>query len=171
MSIFQKKETTNQLELFFVWQEEVEIESKVVVAGQKGKLAMVVVEVRRKDDGKLIALAKQWLASVNLTGDQLSSKLWHLLGTICVHPCQTFCTISTTRNSRWLYDITRKVSRRLPFFPCTSANVTLDLPVVTNERASHAFAAHFIWNFQSNITLRRISCIVIPHVLMIENNS
>ncbi|KAI6690059.1 hypothetical protein NL676_026887 [Syzygium grande] len=56
-------------------QEEVEIESKVVGAGQKGKLAMVVVEVRRKDDGKLIALAKQWLASVNLTGDQLSSKL------------------------------------------------------------------------------------------------
>jgi len=58
-----------------MWQEEVEIESKVVGAGSKGKLAMVVMEVRRKDSGKLIALAKQWLASVNLTGDQLKSKL------------------------------------------------------------------------------------------------
>ncbi|XP_010062496.2 uncharacterized protein LOC104449893 isoform X1 [Eucalyptus grandis] len=56
-------------------QEEVEIESKVVGPGSKGKLAMVVMEVRRKDSGKLIALAKQWLASVNLTGDQLKSKL------------------------------------------------------------------------------------------------
>ncbi|KAL3735878.1 hypothetical protein ACJRO7_024924 [Eucalyptus globulus] len=55
--------------------EEVEIESKVVGAGSKGKLAMVVMEVRRKDSGKLIALAKQWLASVNLTGGQLKSKL------------------------------------------------------------------------------------------------
>ena len=45
------KKKKNQLELSFVWQEEVEIESKVVGAGPKGKLAMVVVEVRRKDNG------------------------------------------------------------------------------------------------------------------------
>ncbi|KAF8025601.1 hypothetical protein BT93_F2442 [Corymbia citriodora subsp. variegata] len=56
-------------------QEEVEIEAKVVGAGSKGNAALVVVEVRRKDSGKLIALAKQWLASFNMTVDQLSSKL------------------------------------------------------------------------------------------------
>jgi len=34
--------------VWHVWQEEVEIESKVVGAGSKGKLAMVVVEVKEE---------------------------------------------------------------------------------------------------------------------------
>ncbi|XP_021298685.1 uncharacterized protein LOC110427470 isoform X2 [Herrania umbratica] len=42
-------------------QEEVEIEAKVT--GDKGKLAHVVVEVRRKENRELIALGKQWMAS------------------------------------------------------------------------------------------------------------
>ncbi|KAL4278713.1 hypothetical protein GQ457_03G041600 [Hibiscus cannabinus] len=42
-------------------QEEVEIEAKVI--GDKGKLTSAVVEVKRKYDGKLIAVAKQWTAS------------------------------------------------------------------------------------------------------------
>ncbi|XWS20260.1 hypothetical protein CRYUN_Cryun31cG0085400 [Craigia yunnanensis] len=41
--------------------EEVEIEGKVIK--NKGKLTSVVVEVRRKDDGELIAIGKQWTAS------------------------------------------------------------------------------------------------------------
>ncbi|XP_021610501.1 uncharacterized protein LOC110613593 isoform X2 [Manihot esculenta] len=40
--------------------DKVEIEAKVV--GEKGRLMSVVVEVRRKDNGELIALAKQWMA-------------------------------------------------------------------------------------------------------------
>ncbi|KAK8618839.1 hypothetical protein V6N13_132818 [Hibiscus sabdariffa] len=42
-------------------QEEVEIEAKVVA--EKGKLAQVVVEIRRKRNGELIALGKQWTAT------------------------------------------------------------------------------------------------------------
>lgn len=42
-------------------QEEVEIEAKVT--GKKGKLVSVEVEVRKKDNGDLIAIAKQWTAS------------------------------------------------------------------------------------------------------------
>ncbi|KAK6268061.1 hypothetical protein QUC31_012221 [Theobroma cacao] len=42
-------------------QEEVEIEAKVT--GDKEKLAHAVVEVRRKENRELIALAKQWMAS------------------------------------------------------------------------------------------------------------
>ncbi|XVF24955.1 hypothetical protein REPUB_Repub13aG0172200 [Reevesia pubescens] len=42
-------------------QEELEIEAKVT--GEKGKLSQVVVEVRRKENGELIALGKQWMAS------------------------------------------------------------------------------------------------------------
>ncbi|XP_039005856.1 uncharacterized protein LOC120133318 [Hibiscus syriacus] len=42
-------------------QEEVEIDAKVI--GSKGKLTSVAVEVRRKYDGELIAVAKQWTAS------------------------------------------------------------------------------------------------------------
>ena len=38
-----------------------EIEAKVI--GEKGKLSQVVVEVRRKGNGELIALGKQWMAS------------------------------------------------------------------------------------------------------------
>ncbi|XP_050234000.1 uncharacterized protein LOC126682387 isoform X2 [Mercurialis annua] len=45
-------------------QEEVEIEAKVV--GEKGKLTSVVIEVRRKDNGELIALGKQWMSSNNI---------------------------------------------------------------------------------------------------------
>ncbi|KAL4388291.1 hypothetical protein GQ457_09G006590 [Hibiscus cannabinus] len=41
--------------------EEVEIEAKVV--GEKGKLSLVVVEIRRKRNGELIALGKQWMAT------------------------------------------------------------------------------------------------------------
>ncbi|XP_012447581.1 uncharacterized protein LOC105770789 [Gossypium raimondii] len=42
-------------------QEEVEIVAKVV--GNKGKLSSTRVEVKKKDDGELIAIAKQWTAS------------------------------------------------------------------------------------------------------------
>ncbi|TYG68265.1 hypothetical protein ES288_D05G140500v1 [Gossypium darwinii] len=41
--------------------EEVEIVAKVV--GNKGKLNPTRVEVKKKDDGELIAIAKQWTAS------------------------------------------------------------------------------------------------------------
>ncbi|XWS16319.1 hypothetical protein CRYUN_Cryun34aG0075000 [Craigia yunnanensis] len=46
-------------------QEEVEIEAKVI--GEKGKLSQVVVEVRRKGNGELIALGKQWMATTKDT--------------------------------------------------------------------------------------------------------
>ncbi|XVF24954.1 hypothetical protein REPUB_Repub13aG0172100 [Reevesia pubescens] len=42
-------------------QEEVEIEAKVI--GEKERLSLVVVVVRRKENGELIALGKQWMAS------------------------------------------------------------------------------------------------------------
>ncbi|KAK9022609.1 hypothetical protein V6N11_002856 [Hibiscus sabdariffa] len=42
-------------------QEKVEIEAKVI--GNKGKLTSVVVEVRKKDGGGLIAVGKMWAAS------------------------------------------------------------------------------------------------------------
>ncbi|XVF86652.1 hypothetical protein PTKIN_Ptkin18bG0059600 [Pterospermum kingtungense] len=42
-------------------QEEVEIEAKVI--GEKGKLSQVAVEIRRKRNGELIALGKQWMAT------------------------------------------------------------------------------------------------------------
>ncbi|CAN1286132.1 hypothetical protein LINPERPRIM_LOCUS19212 [Linum perenne] len=41
--------------------EEIEVEAKVI--GEKGRLASVVIEVRRRSNGELIALAKQWMAS------------------------------------------------------------------------------------------------------------
>ncbi|XP_039017564.1 uncharacterized protein LOC120148541 [Hibiscus syriacus] len=41
-------------------QEEVEKDAKII--GNKGKLTSVAVEVRRKYDGELIAVAKQWTA-------------------------------------------------------------------------------------------------------------
>ncbi|KDP37258.1 hypothetical protein JCGZ_06314 [Jatropha curcas] len=44
-------------------QEEVEIEAKAV--GEKGRLMSVLIEVRRKGNGELIALGKQWMASNN----------------------------------------------------------------------------------------------------------
>ncbi|CAN1168437.1 hypothetical protein LINPERHAP2_LOCUS27820 [Linum perenne] len=40
---------------------EIEVEAKVI--GEKGRLASVVIEVRRRSNGELIALAKQWMAS------------------------------------------------------------------------------------------------------------
>ena len=57
------------------WQEEVEIEAKVVA--DKEILTSVVVEVRKKDNGELIALGKQWMATPTLKvklGEM--SKLW-----------------------------------------------------------------------------------------------
>jgi len=42
-------------------QEEVIIEGKIM--GETGKLSSVLVEVRRKNNGELIALGKQWMAS------------------------------------------------------------------------------------------------------------
>ncbi|KAJ0051847.1 hypothetical protein Pint_01123 [Pistacia integerrima] len=53
-------------------QEEVEIEAKV--AGERGQLTSVVVEVRKKDSGQLIALGKQWMTSSN-PGNRIVSKL------------------------------------------------------------------------------------------------
>ncbi|CAN1836749.1 hypothetical protein LINPERHAP1_LOCUS34873 [Linum perenne] len=41
--------------------EEIEVEAKVI--GEKGRLASVVIEVRRRSNGELIALGKQWMAS------------------------------------------------------------------------------------------------------------
>ncbi|KAK8657142.1 hypothetical protein V6N13_035398 [Hibiscus sabdariffa] len=52
-------------------QEHVEIESKVTA--NRGKLIHVVVEVRRKGNGELIAVGKQWMASNKLTVAQLSN--------------------------------------------------------------------------------------------------
>ncbi|KAF9685184.1 hypothetical protein SADUNF_Sadunf03G0028000 [Salix dunnii] len=43
--------------------EEVELEAKVV--GDKGRITSVIIEVRRKNNGELIALGKQWMASNN----------------------------------------------------------------------------------------------------------
>ncbi|CAN1836748.1 hypothetical protein LINPERHAP1_LOCUS34873 [Linum perenne] len=42
-------------------EEEIEVEAKVI--GEKGRLASVVIEVRRRSNGELIALGKQWMAS------------------------------------------------------------------------------------------------------------
>ncbi|MBA0779376.1 hypothetical protein Gotri_003632 [Gossypium trilobum] len=41
--------------------EEVEIEAKVIA--EKGKLSLVVVEIRRKRKRELVALGKQWMAT------------------------------------------------------------------------------------------------------------
>ncbi|XVF74561.1 hypothetical protein PTKIN_Ptkin13bG0119600 [Pterospermum kingtungense] len=51
-------------------QEHVEIEAKVVAT--KGRLTQVMVEVRRKGNGELIALGKQWMASNNIKVAQVS---------------------------------------------------------------------------------------------------
>ncbi|KAK1559737.1 hypothetical protein Q3G72_017845 [Acer saccharum] len=45
-------------------QEEVEIEAKVV--GERGKLTSVQIEVRRRDNGEVIAFGKQWMAQVSM---------------------------------------------------------------------------------------------------------
>ncbi|KAJ4957535.1 hypothetical protein NE237_024646 [Protea cynaroides] len=44
-------------------QEELEIEGKVVA--NREKVSLNVVEVRRKEDGMLLALGKQWMAQIN----------------------------------------------------------------------------------------------------------
>lgn len=54
-------------------QEEVEVEAKVT--GEKGKLASVIIEVRRKDTRELIALGKQWMAANSIAQSHTSSKL------------------------------------------------------------------------------------------------
>ncbi|XP_065868303.1 uncharacterized protein [Euphorbia lathyris] len=53
--------------------EEVEIEAKVI--GEKGKLMFVLIEVRKKESGELVALGKQWMASNSITNGINSSKL------------------------------------------------------------------------------------------------
>jgi len=58
--------------LLLLWQEEVEVEAKVV--GDKGRITSVLVEVRRKSNRELIALGKQWMASHN--NSNKASKLW-----------------------------------------------------------------------------------------------
>jgi acyl-coenzyme A thioesterase 13 len=52
--------------------EEVILEGKI--NGEKGKLSSILVEVRRKDNGELIALGKQWMTSNNIEA-RASSKL------------------------------------------------------------------------------------------------
>ncbi|KAE8726541.1 acyl-CoA synthetase family member 3 [Hibiscus syriacus] len=52
-------------------QEHVEIESKVTA--NKGKLIHVVVEVKRKGNGEVIAVGKQWMALNKLTVSQVSN--------------------------------------------------------------------------------------------------
>ncbi|XAR50657.1 Acyl-CoA hydrolase, partial [Bertholletia excelsa] len=54
-------------------QEEVDIEAKVTE--HKGKLTFVVVEVKKKDSGEMIAVAKQWMASVSVDIMNQPSKL------------------------------------------------------------------------------------------------
>ncbi|KAK9148582.1 hypothetical protein Scep_007339 [Stephania cephalantha] len=52
--------------------EEVEIEAKVL--GHTGKLTAMVVEIRKKSNGEMIALGQQWTSSVS-TPESLVSKL------------------------------------------------------------------------------------------------
>nr|POF17225.1 hypothetical protein CFP56_18341 [Quercus suber] len=52
--------------------EEVEIEAKVMA--EKEILTSVVVEVRQKDNGKLIALGKQWMTTRSTSKIKLSEK-------------------------------------------------------------------------------------------------
>ncbi|XP_019448154.1 PREDICTED: uncharacterized protein LOC109351217 isoform X2 [Lupinus angustifolius] len=56
------------------FQEEVEIEAKVV--GKKEKLTSVVVDIRKKNDGEIIAIGKQWMSSTNINSNRYqTSKL------------------------------------------------------------------------------------------------
>lgn len=59
----------------YLWQEEVEIEAKVV--GEKAKLTSVLIEIRKKQNGEVIGLGKQWTASNNYAGR--GSELWTAL--------------------------------------------------------------------------------------------
>ncbi|XP_010249656.1 PREDICTED: uncharacterized protein LOC104592145 [Nelumbo nucifera] len=49
--------------------EEVEIEAKLV--GHKAKLSSALVEVRRKDNGELVASAKLWMTSADIKSSKL----------------------------------------------------------------------------------------------------
>ncbi|XP_010249657.1 PREDICTED: uncharacterized protein LOC104592146 isoform X1 [Nelumbo nucifera] len=49
--------------------EEVEIEAKLL--GHKAKLSSTMVEVRRKDNGELVASGKQWMTSVDIKSSKL----------------------------------------------------------------------------------------------------
>ncbi|XP_042499344.1 uncharacterized protein LOC122077462 [Macadamia integrifolia] len=53
-------------------QEEVEIEGKMVA--ERERFSLTIVELRRKKDGVLVALGKQWMSQVNY-GQSLRSKL------------------------------------------------------------------------------------------------
>ncbi|KAE9585876.1 putative acyl-CoA hydrolase [Lupinus albus] len=56
------------------FQEEVEIEAKVV--GKKEKLTSVVVDIRKKNNGQIIAMGKQWMSSTNINSNRYqTSKL------------------------------------------------------------------------------------------------
>lgn len=52
------------------WQEEVEIEAKVV--GEKEKATAAVVEIRRRSNGELIASGRQWMATGSNNRRELS---------------------------------------------------------------------------------------------------
>ncbi|XP_054782916.1 uncharacterized protein LOC129290223 [Prosopis cineraria] len=54
-------------------QEEVEVEAKVV--GKKERLTCVAVQIRKKGNGELIALGKQWMAATNTLASHQTSKL------------------------------------------------------------------------------------------------
>ncbi|KAM7255532.1 hypothetical protein ACFE04_008430 [Oxalis oulophora] len=54
-------------------QEEVIVEAKVM--GVTGKLSSVIIEIRRKIDGELLVLAKQWLTLTSLASPATTSKL------------------------------------------------------------------------------------------------
>ncbi|KAK2971168.1 hypothetical protein RJ640_008592 [Escallonia rubra] len=51
--------------------EEVEVEAKVV--GQSGRLVSVTVEVKKKENGKMIALGRQWITTIDTTQPSSSS--------------------------------------------------------------------------------------------------
>lgn len=68
-------------------QEEVEIEAKVV--GKKGRLSSVVVEIRRKSNGELIALGKQWMSPATIIPTHLS-KIWFQTKSLCKYFSQKF---------------------------------------------------------------------------------
>ncbi|XP_061367503.1 uncharacterized protein LOC133310572 [Gastrolobium bilobum] len=54
-------------------QEEVEVEAKVIA--KKDELTSVIVQVRKKENGELIALGKLWMAVARMNARQQASKL------------------------------------------------------------------------------------------------
>lgn len=57
-----------KLILMSLVQEEVELQAEIV--GDMGKLICVVVKVTRKENGELVALGKQWMASFSIKTHQ-----------------------------------------------------------------------------------------------------